>query len=362
MANYPESATDRRVQRSDLLAAVAAIFRATEMDAADATLLAESLVHADMRGVHSHGVLRVPDYVAKLTTGGVNPQGRPREVSRKGGAIVVDGDNSMGQIGGRFAIDLAISAAQETGLAFVALRGTNHCGALDWYTLRAAGANMIGVVGSNALPTMAPIGGIDKIVGMNPISFAAPRREGAPFVLDLALGATAHGKIRVYHQKGLPIPEGWAFDAAGNPTTNAALALEGLIQPSGQHKGIALAMMVGILSTMLSGASYGTRLGNMVDGAQPGKDGQFFLAIDIAAFRAVSDFESDLGLAIEQIHSSRAKTDNDKLLAPGDMEAQFERDYRDKGILLPGATVEDIVRVANELKISTSEITKLSRR
>ena len=218
---------------------------------------------------------------------------------------------------------------------------------------------MIGIVGSNALPTMAPIGGIDKIVGMNPISFAAPRAGGRPVVLDLALGATAHGKIRVYRQKDMPIPQGWATDADGNPTTNAGKALDGLIQPVGQHKGIALAMMVGILSTLLSGASYGTKLGNMVDGARSGHDGQFFMVIDIAAFVPLDDFELALTDIVDEVHNSRPKQVGQALLTPGDMESRFEAEYAAAGILLPSETVQDIVRVAAELSLPASLVSGL---
>ena len=266
MAVYPKAETDRRIAAADLLDLAARIFAACGMGEADARLLAETLVHSDRRGVHSHGVLRIPDYVGKLTREGVDPRGVPRVVSEAGGAIRIDGGNTMGQIGGTFAMDRAISVAKDGArVAFAALGNSNHCGAMDWYTLRASRAGMIGLAGTNALPTMAPVGGTEKIVGINPLSVAMPG-EARPFVLDFAFGATAHGKIRVYDQKGAPIPEGWALDADGHPTTDAARAMKGLIQPIGGHKGVALGMMVGMLSTFLSGAGYGLESGNMVDG------------------------------------------------------------------------------------------------
>lgn len=352
MADYPQTETDRRIAAPDLLCVSAAIFERCGMRAGDADLLAESLVHADLRGVHSHGTIRVPDYVHKMTLGGVNPLGQPRVISRKGGAIVVDGQNTMGQLGGTLAMSQAIEAAREVGIALAALRGSNHCGALDWYTMRAADEGMIGIVGSNALPTMAPIGGVDKIVGMNPISVAMPGRDRPTLVMDLALGATAHGKIRVYHQKGLAIPEGWAFDADGNPTTDAAVALAGLIQPAGGHKGIALAVMVGALSTLLSGAAYGTRLGNMVDGPRPGIDGQFFIAIDIAAFRPLAAFGVDLDALVDELHASRPKDPAHPILVAGEMERTIEADHVQNGIQLPARTLDDIVAEARKLGLS----------
>jgi len=291
--------------------------------------------------VHSHGVLRVPDYVKKLTLEGVDPKGQPKIVSKRRGALVVDGGNSMGQIGGTFAMDAAIESARGNGVAFVALRGSNHCGALDWYTLRAARQDMVGLCGTNARPTMAPWGGRDKIVGINPLSIAIGGAQD-PLVLDFAFGATAHGKIRVYHQKGSPIPPDWAFDADGDPTTDAGRALEGLIQPIGAHKGVGLGMMVGLLASLLFGAAYGTELGNMVDGPTAGLDGQFFMAIDIAAFVEPATLQARVDRVAEQIHTSRRRTGFERLFVPGEIEADFEREYEREGILLAAETINGI--------------------
>ena len=159
---------------------------------------------------------------------------------------------------------------------------------MDYFVRMAIAEDMIGIATTNALPTMAPWGGVEKIVGLNPIGIGIPGGSDGPIVLDVALGATAHGKIRVYHQKGNPIPEGWAFDTDGQPTTDAAAALDGLIQPIGAFKGLGLAVCMGILSSLLSGAGYGTESGNMVDGATPGADGQFYMAINVAATRVIA--------------------------------------------------------------------------
>lgn len=356
MAVYPKSETDRFVSSTDLLAVTSAIFVACGMSDADAHLLAETLVHSDLRGVHSHGVIRIPDYVKKLTADGVDPRGVPSIVSRRGGAIVIDGGNSMGQIGGTFAMDQAIAAAAEHGVAFAALRGSNHCGALDWYTLRAASRGMAGLAGTNALPTMAPVGGIDKIVGINPLSVALPGGDAGPFVLDFAFGATAHGKIRVYHQKGTDIPEGWAFDSEGNPTTNTTKALAGLIQPIGAHKGVALGMAIGMLSSLLSGAAYGTESGNMVEGARPGVDGQFFMAIDVSAFTALPDFRARVDAVRDEVHGSRRRAGVSRLYVPGELEAEFEATARRDGILLAAQTIDDVLTEAGRLNVDAGSL------
>ncbi len=357
MAHYPGEETERRFSGAVLRQTVGQIFAACGMDSGDADLLADSLVHADLRGIHSHGVLRVPDYVAKLTRDGVDPRGRPHVVADAGAALVVDADNAMGQIAGRLAMDQAIERARDINVALVAVRGSNHCGALDWYTKRAAAADMIGIAGTNALPTMAPWGGSEKIIGLNPISLAVPGAKSATLLLDIALGATAHGKIRIYAQKGQAIPEGWAFDAEGRPTTDAVAALEGLIQPIGAHKGLGLAMMVGILSSVLSGAGYGTESGNMVDGAISGADGQFYLAINIAGFRAIDDFKAHVDRITEQIHASQRAEGVERLYLPGELEDEFARRYGQDGIPLNAETLELILTVAKGLDVDTSKLT-----
>lgn len=169
MARYPGTERERRIEPDRLKRQVAGIFAGCGMRDVDASLLADSLVRADIRGIQSHGVLRVPDYVAKLTRESVNPRGRAREVSRTGGTIVVDGDNSMGQIAGAFAMRRAIECARETGVAAAAVRGSNHAGAMDYCVRLAVDENMIGLATTNALPTMAPWGGMDKVIGLNPI-------------------------------------------------------------------------------------------------------------------------------------------------------------------------------------------------
>ncbi len=354
MAEYPGTENERRFAYPALVDAVAAIFAGCGMSGADARLLADSLATADLRGIHSHGVMRVPDYVDKLTIGGVDPRGRPRIVRERLGAIVVDAGNAMGQIAAAFAMNLAIERSRATGIAMVAVGGSNHCGAVDYWVRMAVDAGMIGLAATNALPTMAPWGGTAKIVGLNPIGIGIPAGDQPPFVLDVALGATAHGKMRIYKQKGEPIPEGWAFDTDGRPTTDVDAALAGLIQPIGQHKGIGLAMAMGILSTLLSGAGYGTESGNMIDGAVPGADGQFHAAIDISAFEDPARFAERMQGVIRQYHASPAAPGFARTWVPGHLEADFEARYHKGGIPLNETTLAGLAAAAERLGVTAT--------
>ncbi|MBI3697154.1 MAG: Ldh family oxidoreductase [Acidobacteria bacterium] len=356
MPGYPGSEKERRVPREALQALVAAVFERCRMSPSDATLLAETLVAADLRGVHSHGVLRVPEYVAKLLDKRVDPAGRPRVVQDSGAALVIDGGNSMGQIAAAFAMRRAIERARATHVAVAAVRGSNHCGAMAYYAMLALAENMIGLATTNALPTMAPWGGIDKIVGINPLAVAIPAAEEHPLVFDAAFSYSSHGKIRVYHQKGLAIPPTWAFDADGKPTTDTEKALAGLLQPIGEYKGIGLAVIMGVLSSLLSGAGYGLESGNMADGATPGRDGHFFLALNIAAFEHPARFQQRVDGVIRQIENSRRAAGVEQLYAPGGLEAETEARYRREGIPLNDATLSALAHTAGRLGVDASHI------
>jgi LDH2 family malate/lactate/ureidoglycolate dehydrogenase len=367
MPTYPASETERRVDAVALGQLVGAVFRRSGMRPNDAALLADTLVTADRRGVHSHGVLRVPEYVRKLAGGGVDPQGRPEAVRQVGACLVVDGGNSMGQIGAHFAMRRAIEVAggsvgtpggaPGTGIAAAAVRGSNHCGAMAYYAMQALPADMIGLATTNALPTMAPWGGAERLLGINPLAVAVPAGEELPIVYDAAFSATAHGKVRVYRQKGLELPPGWALDRDGNPTTDAAAALDGLLLPIGGFKGTALALLMGLLSSMLSGAAYGTELGSMEDGPRPGQDGHFLLAISIAAFEDVARFKARVDGAVRQLRGARKAPDTERIYAPGELEFETAARYDREGVPLNQETLGDLAATARACGVDPAPLT-----
>jgi LDH2 family malate/lactate/ureidoglycolate dehydrogenase len=339
MAQYPATGREKRCRFEDVRARVQSIFEGVGMRPADAALLADTLAVADLRGVHSHGVLRVPEYVAKLRDGGVDPRGTPRVVSALEAALVIDGGNSMGQIAADFAMRAAIERARTQNVAVAAVRGSNHCGAMAYFAMYALSQGMIGLAMTNALPTMAPWGGVDKIVGINPLAAAVPAAKEHPFVFDAAFSHSSHGKIRVYQQKGAAIPPHWAFDRQGRPTTNATEALEGLLQPIGEYKGVGLAMLSGLLSSLLSGAAYGTQLGDMKAGPKAGRDGHCFVAIRIGAFVDLAEFRQRMDTVIRQVRDSRPASGVEEVWAPGGLEAHLEQQYRRDGIPLNEETL-----------------------
>ncbi len=345
---------DHRIPCDSLLALVAAVFRRCDMADADADLLAASLVDADLSGVNSHGVLRVPEYVDKLCRDGVDPKGRPRIAREFGACLVVDGGNSMGQIGARFAMDEAIERARTHGVGLAAIGGSNHCGAMAYFARRALDHDMIGLATTNALPTMAPWGGAERLLGINPLAVAIPAGDELPIVYDAAFSGSSHGKIRIHQQKDLPLPEGWALDRDGRPTTDPTAAIDGLLMPIGGFKGTGLALIMGILSSMLSGASYGTELGNMEDGPQAGCDGHFVGAIHVGIFEEIEHFKERVDQAIRQIRACRPAAGHERIYAPGEMEWLRREAQRRDGISLNDVTLADLAATATRLDIDTS--------
>lgn len=346
---------ETRVDAEELLELVVAVFERCGMSQADAALLADSLVDADLSGTHSHGVLRVPDYVEKLTVQGVDPKGQPSVVREGPSFVLVDGGNSMGQIGTTVAMRAVIRKASASGIAAGAIRGSNHCGALAYFARMALPHGMIGIVTTNALPTMAPQGGAERILGINPVAFSIPAGEMPPIVYDAAFSGSSHGKLRVYEQKGLDLPVGWALDAEGRPTIDPAAAIDGLLVPIGGYKGASLAMIMGMLSSFLSGANYGTELGSLEEGPIPGADGHFVAAIDIASFEEVERFRSRVDEAIRQVHECRPAPGVDRIYVAGEQEAERREDYRKNGIPLNHVTLADVGETAERLGIDVNE-------
>ena len=175
-------------------------------------------------------------------------------------------------------------------------------------------------------------------------------------MLDMAFGATAHGKIRVYHQKGHEIPEGWAFDEHGEPTRDAAAALTGLIQPIGGHKGVGLGIVVGMLATLLSGAAYGSELGSMETGPTAGKDGHLFIAIDVAGFQPIDEFKRRVDQVSREIRASRRRKGVERLYPPGLLEAEFEARYAKTGIPLNEETLTGIRDAGRKVGVSDDRL------
>lgn len=360
--SYPPSDDERLVPVEIAGPIVVAIFERCGMSTADATVVAVSLIQSDLRGVQSHGLVRIPEYVGKLRGGGIDPTGVPHVARDSGSALVVDGGNSMGQIAAGFSMEQAIARARGTGVAVAAVRGSNHCGAMAPYAIQALEAGMVGIAISHTLPVMAPWGSIDKILGISPLAVAIPAGEEIPLVLDVAFSEAAVGKIKIYQHKGLSIPPEWAYDIDGYPTTDPSAAVAGLMHPIGDHKGSGLALAFGMITALLAGALYGTELGNVTDGPIPGGDSQLMLALDVAAFTDIAEFRARADGIIRQVRESRPAPGFERAVTPGSLAAASTARNEREGVPLTGATVTGMLTAADALGIDASALRDLGRR
>lgn len=318
-----------------------------------AQLVADSLVQADLWGHQSHGIMRLFWYGLRLESGAMNPTAEPRGEETPLAISTMDGQDGVGQVVAKAAMDQAIRAARKHGIGAVAVRNSGHFGMAMYFTRMAAEAGCIGFLSSNASPAMAPWGGLEKRVGNNPWSWAAPAGRHAPMILDIANTAVARGKLYLARQRGDAIPDGWAVDAEGRRTTDPVAGIAGTILPMAGHKGYAISTLMDVLSGVLSGSGFGRAItGPYVPEGRSGV-GHLALAIDIRATRPLADFEADMERMIADLKSTPRSPEAEEIFYPGEIEARNDIRARATGITLPESTVADLVREAGQRGIPT---------
>jgi 3-hydroxyisobutyrate dehydrogenase len=314
----------------------------------------DCLLEADRRGVHTHGLLRLPAYLAQARAGEIDVNATPELLAESGPTALVDGRLAFGAVSGTFAVDDAVRRAREHGIGATAVRNGTHFGSAGHYSLRIVRQGLVGLAACSTTAAMAPYGAAEGRLGNNPLSIAAPSGEGrAPLALDLALSTVSRGAIKLAELDGRSIPEGWALDADGNPTTDPAAALAGALLPLGGHKGSGLAIAVEALTAALAGAEISPRLVNtgLTGAAATGTAtvagaGYLVVAIDPERFAGHDTFVSRLGDLCDDLKASRLAPGFDELLVPGELEHRSELRAGAEGVLLPTATVEALEALA----------------
>jgi LDH2 family malate/lactate/ureidoglycolate dehydrogenase len=241
----------------------------------------------------------------KLRSGQIAARPVLRLVEDSGAVAVLDGGNGLGPVAARRAMLLALDKAAAFGLGAVGVRNGNHFGAAGYYAALALERGMLGLATSNAAAIMAPPGGTTPVVGNNPLAVAAPAGQ-APFLLDIALSTVSYGRIRMAAEQGLRIPDDWAMTAAGQPTTDPVAAIAGLLTPFGGHKGFGLAVVVELLSAVLTGAALSWRVGQAQAAGQPEQRGHFCLALDPGRFLTGETFHARMAKLDEGVRGGAA--------------------------------------------------------
>jgi len=326
---------------------------AAGVPAADAQEVARHLVFADLRGIDTHGTSRLKLYISRLESGAMSAKTNSIVRNETPISALVDGANGLGQVVARRATDMTIAKALARGIATVAVTASNHCGCMGYYTLLMADRGLIGLATTNATANMPPHGGREPFFGTNPISFAAPTGSAEPFVFDMATSQVARGKIMSAARKGLPIPEGWAVDRQGHPTTDAADALQGMVLPVGGPKGSALAAMIEILSGILSGGPIGPQIPRIYEDLfKPQGIGHFFLAIRPDLFMAEDQFRGRMDRMLQQLRSTPPAEGQTRVFAPGDLEYQRSKEQGQIGVTIAAQVYRDFEELAERYEVS----------
>lgn len=340
-----------RTNAERLIDFATAVYAGVGVPQADARLLADTLVQADLWGHQSHGVLRLGWYLDRIRNGVMKPVTKPEFVVDAGAIAVIDGHDGVGHVLTMLATNEAIKRAKAHGIGAVAVRNSNHFGTCMYYTRRAAAHGCVAVLTSNGGPAMAPWGGRKKIIGTNPFSVAAPvslAGTRAPFVVDMAATGVARGKIYLARNKQLPIPLGWAINQAGEPTTDPQEAIDGIILPMAEHKGYAIAAMVDMLSGVFTGSGFLSAVHSPYKTAEKSNCGHLMIVMDIAKFQPLDQFSKRMEAFVDEIKSVPLAKGFDEVFYPGEMEDNNNTKFRKEGLLLPDDTLADLKRIAGE--------------
>lgn len=317
----------------------------------DAQEVGHCLVLADLRGIDSHGVIRLPVYAQRIRKNVVNAHAMPRIVRTHASAALIDGDNGLGAVVGSRAMGKAIELATTAGIGFVGVRRTNHFGIASYYVEKALQQEFIGCAASNAPPHMAPFGGRARFLGTNPFSVGIPAKEEAPLLFDASTSVVARGKIIVADQEGKSIPAGWAIDPEGNPTTNAKAALAGSVLPFGGPKGSAISLIIDVLCGVLTGSAFALHLGTLENLEAEQDLGHVFMAMRTDIFMSKDKFGSRMDEIVRMLHSSPPAPETERVLVPGEIERQNEAKNRVLGVPLVPSVIDQLAALGAEVNV-----------
>ena len=343
------------------------VFKRTGVPENDAKICAEVLITSDKRGIDSHGVNRLkPIYYDRIKEGTQNPLTKIDIVREGPTTAVLDGNNGMGQVIAKKAMEMAIKKAKKFGMGMTVVRNSNHYGIAGYYALMAAEAEMIGITGTNARPSVAPTFGVENMLGTNPLTFGMPSDDEFPFILDCATSLTQRGKIELYARMDKECPEGWVIEKNGKSKKDSRQILNDLIsgdaaltplggigEVNAGYKGYGYSVVVEILSASLQAGSFLKMLSGMKDGKKvPLGLGHFFIAIDISSFIELESFKKTTGDILRALRASRKMPDKKRIYTAGEKEYLTWLERKDKGVPINEEVMNEILTMKNELNIT----------
>ncbi|NNK58603.1 MAG: Ldh family oxidoreductase [Desulfofustis sp.] len=337
-----------RIDYRRLVDFAAAVYMDGGVPDEDARLLADTLVQADLWGHQSHGVLRLGWYLDRIKNEVMTPVTVPQFEVDAGAVAVINGRDGVGQVLAYRACREAVRRAKKHGIAAVGVHSSNHFGTCMYYTRLGALDGCVMMLTTNGGPAMAPWGGMEKIIGTNPWSVAAPAGKYPPLLVDMANTGVARGKIYLARNKRLPIPLGWALNCNGEPTTDPQEAIDGIILPMAEHKGYAIAVMVDMLSGVLTGSGFLSAVHSPYRTTEKSNCGHLMVAVDIEAFQPLDQFQSRMEDFLEEIKSVPRAPGHDEVFYPGEIEAANDVRHRREGLHLAEDTLTSLKTIAAE--------------
>ncbi len=334
------------------------VFERLGVPTEDAKIATDILIEADLRGFDCHGVARLFPCFSRIKKGLIetNPRIKIQWLTHTTGHC--DGGNGLGMVVGWHAMKACLSRAEEFGSAFLAVNRSDHFGIAGYYSSMALDSQMIGIAMTNGSPRVVPTGGTTGILGTNPISVAIPRKQEPPFILDMSTSTVSSGKIDVVVRKGQEVPNGWVY-----PSVEPFLDSQGVVPMSvlqyplggkkitGGYKGYGLGLMVDILSGVLSGANFGTRLASSKKPDTQANIGHFLGAMKISGFRPIGEFNKDFESLVQDIKSSPLEPDVERIFIPGEPEIIARKENKGKGVPVLPSVLEKLKQIASELDL-----------
>lgn len=349
----------RLARETDLKGFVARVLEKVGVAPADAAIVADVLVAADLRGIESHGVARLESYyVSRIRAGQIDPTPTLSTVRETATSLLIDAGNGLGHPVSKRTMERLLDKAAVSGAAFGAVRNSNHYGIAGYYAMMALDRDMIGIASTNTVRYGAPTYGRDLLLGTNPLAFAIPAKEEPAFVLDFATTTVPKGKLEVYTRKEKQLNPGWAIDENGFETLDPKIALKGALLPlggygvdNGGHKGYGLGLLVDILCGVLSGGAFGAGLPLPTDGPQPGKISHFFAAFKIDGFRDPAQFKADMDTELRAFKNSAKAPGQERIYVAGEIEVEKTAYNRKHGVPIHVKVWDGLQKLAGELDL-----------
>ena len=346
--------TSSRIPAKVIAAFIADSMKAAGLPAGDAAKVAELMTEADLTGADAHGVFRLPMYIKRIQKGGCNTRPDIRVEKTAAATALVDGDNGMGHLVMARAVETAVELARDAGVAWVGTRHSNHAGAAGVYAAMTIPHDMVGIYGVVASANHMPVwGGLELLLGTNPVAVAIPAGEEAPVVLDIATSVVSYGTIKSHRLQNKPLPEGWMVNAKdGTPLTDASRSSEGLLLPIGGYKGSGLSLILGLLAGPLNRAAFGRDVFDFnFNDTDPCNTGQFMIALDIARFTPVREFKADMDRHLRDLRTSKPLPAVEAIRLPGQERRTRREDRVKNGVALPRELIVQLDALAAELSV-----------